>query len=59
MRHTPGNYEIRALPPGTYKLVAWHEQLGEQEVEITVAAGENRQIKFTFDVPVKPGSWKE
>ncbi len=45
-----GNYEIRGLPPGTYELVAWHEKLGEQEMEITVAPGESRRIDFTFAV---------
>ena len=51
-----GNYEIRGLPPGTYKLGAWHELLGEQEIEITVAAGENRRLDFTFEVPAKTDS---
>lgn len=50
-----GNYEIRGLPPGKYKLVAWHETLGEQEMEITVVGGENRKIDFTFDL-AKRGS---
>jgi plastocyanin len=45
-----GNYDIRGLPPGTYKLVAWHERLGEQEMEITVGPGESRRIDFTFEV---------
>ena len=45
-----GNYEIRGLPAGTYKLVAWHEKLGEQEMEITVTPGESRRIDFTFEV---------
>jgi plastocyanin len=45
-----GNYEIRGLPPGTYKLVAWHQKLGEQEMEITIAPGESRRIDFTFEV---------
>ena len=48
-----GNYEIRGLPPGRYKLGAWHEELGEQEIEITVVGGESRKIDFTFDVPGK------
>ena len=51
-----GNFEIRGLPPGTYKLAAWHKELGEQESEITVAGGENRKIDFTFDSPAKTGS---
>jgi hypothetical protein len=50
-----GNYEIRGLPPGKYKLVAWHEVLGQQEMEITVVGGENRKIDFTFDL-AKRGS---
>lgn len=44
-----GNYEIRGLPPGTYKLVFWHEKLGEQEVEVTIAAGESRRLDMMFD----------
>jgi len=45
-----GNFEIRGLPIGTYKLVVWHEVLGEQEMEITLVPGETRKIDFTFDV---------
>ncbi len=50
-----GNFEIRGVPPGKYKLVVWHERLGEQEMEITILGGENRKIDFTFDL-AKPGS---
>jgi plastocyanin len=53
-----GNYEIRGLPPGKYKLVAWHERLGEQEMEITIVPGESRKIDFTFDL-AKRGSRME
>lgn len=48
-----GRFEIRGLPPGTYTLVVWHERLGEQELEITVAAGEIRTADFTFDADKK------
>jgi hypothetical protein len=44
-----GNYQIRGLPPGTYKLVVWHEVLGEQEVQIKVASGETRTADFILD----------
>jgi len=44
-----GKFEIRNLPPGNYKLVAWHEVFGEQEIDITVVPGENRTADFTFD----------
>ena len=33
-----GQYQIKGLPPGKYTLTAWHEELGEQEAEITVDA---------------------
>jgi carboxypeptidase family protein len=55
-----GRFEIRGLPPGTYTLVVWHERLGEQQVEITVAPGEIRNTDFTFDAtPKKSGSAPE
>jgi hypothetical protein len=49
-----GRFEIHGLPPGTYTLVVWHELLGEQQVEITIAPGENRNADFTFDADKKP-----
>ena len=45
-----GSYEIRGLPAGTYTFVAWHEAFDEQQMEITLVAGENRRIDFTFDL---------
>ena len=51
-----GNYEISGLPHGTYTLVAWHEDLGEQEMELTLVAGESRRVDFTFDGARKPTS---
>ena len=44
-----GNFEIRGLPAGTYKLAVWHELFGEQEIDITVIPGESRNADFTFD----------
>jgi len=43
-----GNYEIRGLPPGKYKLVMWHEVLGEQEIEITLQPNENKRLDVLF-----------
>ena len=48
-----GRFEIRGLPPGTYTLVVWHERLGQQELEITVAPGEIRNADVTFDADKK------
>jgi hypothetical protein len=45
-----GNYRIEGLPPGSYKITAWHEQLGEKTVEVTVIPGESRFVGFTFAV---------
>lgn len=44
-----GSYEIRGLPPGSYKLVFWHEVLGEQTIEVTLHPGENRQLDVLFN----------
>ncbi len=43
-----GTYEITDVPPGTYKLTAWHEKLGRQQQQVTVAAGKVAQVGFTF-----------
>jgi hypothetical protein len=43
-----GTYEIPDVPPGTYKLTAWHEKLGRQQQQVTVAAGKVAQAGFTF-----------
>ncbi len=46
-----GNYEIRDLPPGTYTVRVWHEELGTTERPITIVAGE----VATVDVAYAPG----
>jgi len=43
-----GRYEIKGIPPGKYQIVAWHETLGEQEMEITLVPGEVRSVDFLF-----------
>ena len=42
-----GSFSIKDVPPGTYTVVAWHEKLGEQEIEIAVGEGSN-EISFEF-----------
>ena len=42
-----GEYRIEGLPAGAYELVFWHEKLGEQVVEVDVAADvENLDLTF-------------
>jgi hypothetical protein len=45
---TQGQYKIQGLPPGTYRIVAWHEMYGERTNEVTVGAGESKTLNFTF-----------
>jgi plastocyanin len=41
-----GSFVIPNLPPGTYTLGIWHEQLGTQEQQVTVAPHGNAKVKF-------------
>jgi len=43
---TDGSFEIADVPPGKYKLTAWHETLGNLSKDITVVDGE---VKINFD----------
>ena len=43
-----GHYDIKALPPGTYVVEAWHERYGTQRQEVTVTAGQTAEVSFTF-----------
>ena len=43
-----GAYEIRELPPGTYTLRVWHEQLGTREQRVTVAPGQTATVDVTY-----------
>ena len=44
-----GSFSIPNLPPGSYTLAAWHERLGTQTMQVTVAAKESKSdANFTF-----------
>ena len=43
-----GSYSIPDLPPGTYKLEVWHEKLGKQVQDVTVADGEIKTVGFEY-----------
>ena len=45
---TDGTYKISGLPPGQYTVVAWHEKLGEQTVDLFLAGSEQKNLDFTF-----------
>ncbi len=44
-----GGFTIDRLPPGTYKVAAWHPHLKPIEQEVTVPANGNVAINFEFD----------
>ncbi len=46
-----GRFSFEGLPPGTYVLGAWHETLGEKELEVTLGEKGAESIEFVF-----PGS---
>lgn len=45
-----GRFTIENLPPGTYTIEAWHERLGTQTQQVTVAAKAAATADFTFKV---------
>jgi len=45
---TDGSYKISGLPPGQYTVVAWHEKLGQQTVDLFLAGREQKNLDFTF-----------
>jgi plastocyanin len=43
-----GHFSIPPLPAGTYTLEIWHETLGTQTQQVTVAAKETKDLTFTY-----------
>jgi hypothetical protein len=43
-----GTFRIGNLPPGTYTVAVWHETLGIQEQQVTVAPHSNTMVNQTF-----------
>jgi hypothetical protein len=43
-----GAFEIKGLPPGTFTIEAWHEQLGTQTQTVTVSDAAPAKVSFTF-----------
>ena len=45
---TEGTFKIGDVPPGTYTIAAWQEELGEQTQEVTVGPSAHKIVDFTF-----------
>lgn len=43
-----GSFSISGLPDGDYTVTAWHEQLGEQTMQVTVAGGAMSEANITY-----------
>jgi plastocyanin len=43
-----GRFDIKGLPPGTYTIAAVQEQLGDQDMKVTVGPRESKDVDFTF-----------
>jgi hypothetical protein len=46
-----GAYEIRDVPPGTYRVRFWHEELGTREQEVTLEAGATALVDASYPAP--------
>jgi plastocyanin len=46
-----GNFEIKRVPAGAYKLVAWHEQFGRLERAVTVKDNAAVEVEFEYKAP--------
>ena len=51
-----GNFKIENIPPGEYKLTAWHYLMKRQTKKIKITAGETINLDFAFnaDKVVRP-----
>jgi hypothetical protein len=43
-----GRFELKTLPAGTYTIEAWHERLGTQSLQVTIAEKESKDVSFTY-----------
>jgi plastocyanin len=48
-----GTFRMPGLPPGTYTIEAWHEKLGRQSAQVTIATGETQSASLVFTAPAK------
>ncbi len=44
-----GEFEIKGVPAGTYKIQAWQEKYGPKTVEVKVEADKAAEANFTYD----------
>jgi plastocyanin len=53
-----GAYEIRDLPPGSYTVRVWHEELGTQERRVTIEPQKIATLDLVYPAPRASGEGK-
>ncbi len=48
-----GTFSIDRLPPGTYRVIAWHELYGRRSQTVTVTENSSTDVTFTFEAPAR------
>lgn len=51
-----GSFAIADIPPGTYRVKAWHPRLGVTEQSVTVAGGQTATLALTLGAPAQTSS---
>ena len=54
-----GNFEIRDVPPGSYKIVTWLPTAVEKTDKVTIKAGKNVKIGLKIQVGDAPSIYKD
>lgn len=49
-----GNFTLSDVPPGTYKVMAWHKTAGLYRQTITVTAHQTATVRFNIPLPANP-----
>ena len=49
-----GAFDLSAVPPGQYTIVAWHERVGERAERVRVDAGKATSVELSVPVGDAP-----
>ena len=52
-----GMFELRTVPPGTHRIVVWHERFGPLEADVRLEAGQTATVNFRYtgnETPAAP-----
>ena len=49
-----GDFTIPAVPPGRYRVVAWHERVGERTGNIQVTSGKVTAVELSLPFDDRP-----